>query len=145
MMHPSSCLWEVSVNITPRQGATRLDCGEFRLRAPCRRKQRKPSPAELLRVRGVEKGLEKQSETLLASKFPADYTVFPYANTSKVAQSPACLESTRCVATGLCADSGGNVADRAVHCDEGQTNHATGVGNVVRAGIVAINVTFWLN
>ena len=79
---------------------------------------------------------------VLASTFAADYTVSPYANTSKVAKSPLWIEPTRRVGAGLRADSGGDVADRFVHRDEGQTNHATGLGNVVRAGIVAPNVTF---
>jgi hypothetical protein len=46
-----------------------------------------------------------------------------------------------CLVAGLCPDPGSDVAHRSLHHYEGKTDHATGLGNVVRASIVAIYVT----
>ena len=79
--------------------------------------------------------------------FPADYTLPPYANTPAATAITPCFEPAWRVGAGLCADPRGHAADRAVHRGEGQTDHAVGLGNVVRAGLVAVDVTIrvdWL-
>lgn len=77
---------------------------------------------------------------LLASKFPADYTDQRYAITSASTEINFCETPTRGSFIGLCIDPGNLVARRALHCGEGQTNHAACLGNGVRLDLVAVYV-----
>ena len=77
---------------------------------------------------------------LLASKFPADYTDQCYAITSASTEFYFCETSTRSSILGLCVDPGDDVANRALHRDEGQTDHAACLGNAVCLDLVAIYV-----
>ena len=64
----------------------------------------------------------------------------PYAESIPASGSTIRPLSARKFVAGLHAGSLGHVAHRSFHRGEGKTNHATGVGDVVCPGIVALYV-----
>lgn len=77
---------------------------------------------------------------LLASKFPADYTDQRYAITSASTEFNYCETPPRSSVIRLCVDPGDDVAGRALHRGEGQTDHAACLGNAVCLDLVAFYV-----